>query len=727
MLRTNGMSGAAVLAIWLVLACKPTDTGDTADTGDTDTGEVAAPATPDLSWPGANAEGLATSLRLAWQPARDGDAAALDVTYDVEVALGPVFDAPVFSATDLSGHSAPVALPAPGEYAWRVRARRGEVVSEWTTARTFRAWQDAAPRDVLYQLVVRHFGNTTGQNKTDGTLTENGVGKFSDLDARALDHIAGMGVTHVYLTGVLQQATSTDWSGYGQPPDDPDILKGRAGSFFAVRDYFDVSPDYADDPADRLDEFDALVARIHAAGMKVLIDLVPNHVARSYASDIRPALTLGADDDQDVFFARDNHFFYLAGGTPLTLPTAEAPWQLPGMDGAFALEDGTSGRHARVTGNEVVSHTPSVNDWYETVKLNYGYDFTNGTTHYDPIPATWAFVDEVLAYWQARGVDGFRCDFAHLVPQPAWTWLIDHARDRDPDVYFAAEAYANLDGLVEAGFDAVYDDDTYDRLKGIYNGTSTKGVLDSHLAFFPDTRRPHALRYLENHDERRIASPIVPDVEPDHSGFGSPAAGIHLAPIAYLSGPGPVMVYNGQTVGEQGAGVEGFGGEDGRTSIFDYWRVPALADWVSEGTFDGRRLSPDQRALHETYRRLLHLAQHPLVTEGAYYGLDFHNTGRSGYPGGAWTFARYLPDAERLLVVVANFELAPTPITVRIPDELSDWAALPAALRVVQLFDETGDVDGRPVATLTEHALRNDGFTVTVPNQASRVYLVAPD
>ena len=154
---------------------------------------------------------------------------------------------------------------------------------------------ETAARPVIYQLLPRLFGNTNETRKTNGTLAENGCGKFSDIDAPALGSLAGMGFTHLWLTGVLEQASGTAYP--DRPADDPDILKGIAGSPYAIRDYFDVCPDYADDPAKRLDEFKALLDRCEAHGLKVLIDFVPNHVARSYGSDVRPELSFGADDD----------------------------------------------------------------------------------------------------------------------------------------------------------------------------------------------------------------------------------------------------------------------------------------------------------------------------------------------------------------------------------------------------------------------------------------------
>ena len=305
-------------------------------------------------------------------------------------------------------------------------------------------------RPVIYQLLVRTFGNTNETRKINGTLSENGCGKFSDINDAALESIAAMGFTHIWLTGVLEQASGTSYP--SRPADEPDILKGVAGSPYAIKDYFDVCPDYAIDPERRLDEFRDLLARCRRYDFKVIIDFVPNHVARSYASDVRPDLSFGEGDRRDRFYDRDNHFYYLqaghhGGGPPLKLPTMGKP----GCDGWFEPEM----EFGRVTGNNVISWSPSANDWYETVKLNYGHDFTQGrqTGHLpdasaslDEVPKTWRTMNEVLGYWQQMGVDGFRVDMAHMIPMEFWRWVVARCRARDSEVFFAAEAYDRCAG-----------------------------------------------------------------------------------------------------------------------------------------------------------------------------------------------------------------------------------------------------------------------------------------
>ncbi|HEX7262441.1 MAG TPA: alpha-amylase family glycosyl hydrolase, partial [Luteolibacter sp.] len=489
-------------------------------------------------------------------------------------------------------------------------------------------------------------------------LAENGCGKFNDINHAALLSLKEMGFTHLWLTGVLEQASGTDYP--NRPADPLDILKGIAGSPYAIKDYFDVCPDYAVDPDRRLEEFKACVDRCHAAGFKVIIDFVPNHVARSYASDVKPELSFGEGDRHDVFFDRDNHFYYLrpedaGGGPPLKLPTAA----MPCCSGLFTPET----HYGRVTGNNAVSWAPSIHDWYETVKLNYGHDFTRGRATADlpgpdaavgEVPKTWRTMDEILAYWQEMGVDGFRADMAHMVPMEFWRWAVKRARVRQPGVFFSAEAYNNdpakltdrhvLDELLDAGFDAVYDDPSYDVLEGLYDAGKWANDLDA--LTFAGRRFHQSLRYAENHDEVRIANPR------EWGGLGM-KVGRPVSAVLFSMGRGPVMLYHGQEVGEPAADAAGFGGDHGRTTIFDYWSMPEFTKWVNGGKYDGGRLSEEQRALRDWYGRLIRATQAPAFTAGEFYGLNHANMENPGFGrvgdetvSGHWLYAFLRHDPE---------------------------------------------------------------------------------
>jgi glycosidase len=563
----------------------------------------------------------------------------------------------------------------------------------------YRTRLETPSRVRIYQLFVRLFGNTNETRKINGTLAENGVGKFDDINDTALDAIRDLGCTHIWLTGVLRQATSTDYSSIGLPPDDPDLVKGNAGSPYAIKDDFDVCPDYANDPAKRLLEFRALLDRIHAHGLKAIIDLVPNHVARSYSSTVRPELSFGAKDDPSKFFDPNNNFFYLqpsdpGGGPPLKLPAKGAD------NGIYAPEK----IHGRVTGNNAITWSPGINDWYETVKLNYGVDFTHpgqrgfptAANAAAPIPDTWKKIDEIIAYWQEMGVDGFRCDMAHMIPPEFWAWAIARARARRPDVWFMAEAYNNdpaklptadpvaaslnnvMVPLLNAGFDAVYDDPTYKVLKSIYDGSGWANDIDSAATF--DFIYQNSLRYAENHDEVRLAGK-------GQWGNVGMEVGRPVAAILYGIGRGPLMIYNGQEVGEPASGVEGFGGDDARTTIFDYWSMPEFTKWVNAHKYNGGPMSKEQKGLRAYYGRLFALAAEPGFRFGGFRPLNPANNKTANFgtiegdpASGHWMYAylRYDPLSRQRWLVVANLHRSSQfeNIHIHIPADAVQWLGL---------------------------------------------------
>ena len=550
--------------------------------------------------------------------------------------------------------------------------------------------QPAAQRTVIYQLLPRLFSNTNETRKPNGSIAENGVGKFAEITDTALAALRDeMGVTHIWLTGILSQATATDYSSEGKPADDPDLLKGLAGSPYAIKDYGDVCPDYAVEPAKRMQELKALIERAHRGGLRVIIDLVANHVARSHQSNV---VEFGRTDNTSVFFSPENNFFWLqpdspGGGAPLKLPTAH-PHPSPTCsvlghcDGLFDAER----EHARVTGNNAATWSPSVHDWYETVKLNYGFDFTTGQRRYPhgdqpdfPIPSTWKKMDAVLSFWQGLGVDGFRCDMAHMVPPEFWQWALDRARERQPNVLFVAEAYnddpmkvsggdpfvRNFDDvsidLLNAGFDAVYHAPPYKALKRIYDGPAWANDVDASLgvrdaALHLDYVFHRALHFAENHDEVRFAS------HHDWAGLGM-NVGRPVSGILFALSRGPVLFYSGQEVGEPAEGVEGFGGDDGRTTIFDYWSMPEFTKWVNGHRYDGARLSPEQRELRTYYGRLLKLLQQPALRDGEFLPLNVLNTSNPRFgrlpnepASGHWLYAFLRTDSRsgQTFLIAAN-------------------------------------------------------------------------
>ncbi|HYC86826.1 MAG TPA: alpha-amylase family protein [Chryseosolibacter sp.] len=523
--------------------------------------------------------------------------------------------------------------------------------------------QKQSGKVVVYQMMTRLFGNKTANNKPYGTIEENGVGKFNDIDGKALRGIKGLGVTHVWYTGVLEHALLTDYTSFGIPLDDADVVKGRAGSPYAIKDYYDVNPDLAVEVPNRLQEFQSLVDRTHQAGLKVIIDFVPNHVARAYKSDAKPSgvKDLGETDDKTVAFAPNNNFYYLPGQS---FAPPKGYSALGG--GAFPTKDRKyEETPAKVTGNDQFTATPGINEWFETVKLNYGVDIQNGRkTFFDPIPDTWTKMKDILAYWAGKKVDGFRCDMAEMVPVEFWNWVIPQIKEINPEIIFIAEIY-NPDqyrNYIQTGrFDFLYDKVLlYDTLRLMLNQQRSSADV-AKIQKRLEGINHHMLHFLENHDEQRLASKHF---------AGDMWKGVPAMVISATIDKGPVMIYFGQEVGEPGSGNEGFGSEDGRTTIFDYWGVPEHQKWMNEGKFDGGMLSMEQKQLRQFYSDLLNLAKkNPAITDGAYADLTEFNIGRNNFPDNVHVFVRHADD-ERLLII-NGFNDTDQEIKVTIPEDVA--------------------------------------------------------
>jgi glycosidase len=454
---------------------------------------------------------------------------------------------------------------------------------------------------IIYQMLTRLFGNKNSTNKYYGSAEENGVGKFSDINDKALDSLKTLGITHVWYTGVIEHASMQDYSSSGIHVDDPDVVKGKAGSPYAIKDYYDVDPDLATDVKNRMQEFESLVKRTHDHGLKVIIDFVPNHVARTYHSNAKPdtVADFGAYDDVKKAFDTQNDFYYIIGKSFIVPKGVDAG----GKDFKSPLKDNKfKETPAKATGNNVFSAAPSIDDWYETIKLNYGVDYKNGEAkHFAPEPSVWFKMRDILLFWANKHVDGFRCDAAEMVPVEFWEWVIPQIKKVNPQIIFIAEAYnpKEYQQYIKQGkFDYLYDKvGLYDVVKRLIKNDSLANTNDIvNLATADSAISNNLLRFLENHDEERIAS----------KGFAQKGENAIPGMIvsATLSG-GPAMIYFGQEVGEHGDGKEGFGREDNRTTLFDYWGVPAHQAWMNNGAFDGKGLSDDQRKLRAFYVTLL--------------------------------------------------------------------------------------------------------------------------
>lgn len=512
---------------------------------------------------------------------------------------------------------------------------------------------------IIYQMLPRLWGNIGGKNIKNGTLKDNGCGKFSSIDTISLEYLRSLGVSHVWYTGIIRHATAED-SG-GCTPSSADWVKGRAGSPYSITDYYDVNPYLADEPENRMEEFHKLVERTHAAGLKVIIDFVPNHVARDYGrfAAAHPAPTgmaaLGESDDKSVHWKDSNDFFYYPG-IPLALPIQNQTYmEMPAM----------------ASGNSYTS-SPGVNDWYDTIKLNYC------DTHTE----TWEKMYDIVNFWAGQGVDGFRCDMVELVPPAFFKWLISRIKKDRPDLLFVAEVYQKTlysKYIREIGFDLLYDKSgIYDTLRAIVE----KNVKDSGVPVedWQSAKRitwnwqslgdlqPYMLNFLENHDEQRFASDF----------FGCDARNSYAAlyTALYLNNA-PFMLYAGEEVGERGMDNEGFSGRDGRTSIFDWWAPSSLTRLYKYIHGEKEALAPEEETMLDTYRKALKFAaEDNAVSKGTFYDLCYCNYASDGFnPDRHFAFLRDFED--ETLLIVCNFSKNDAEMRISIPEHAFNWMKMP--------------------------------------------------
>lgn len=596
-------------------------------------------------------------------------------------------------------------------------------------------------KPVVYQMFTRLFGNTTTTNKPWGTIKENGVGKFADITDTALRELNALGATHIWYTGVPHHAVINDYTDYGISLDDPDVVKGRAGSPYAVKDYYNVNPDLADNPAQRLAEFEALIERTHDNGLKVIIDIVPNHVARDYDSISRPegVDNLGARDDDSVTYARDNQFYYVVGER-FRVPEPEGDYQPLGGDD-HPLADGLFAENpAKWTCNGARAAQPDFNDWYETVKINYGvrpdgtYDFPRLPDDYaerstqahhaywqeQDLPDSWYKIRDIAHYWLDKGVDGFRYDMAEMVPVEFWSFLNASIKVKYPDAFLLAEIYnpdAYRDYIHLGKMDYLYAKvDIYDTLKPIMRGEASTDTLPPVRDALADIDQ-HMLLFLENHDEQRIAHPEF---------AGDAQKGKPAMVVSALWGRGPAMIYFGQEVGEDADEDAGFG-KASRTTIFDYWGVPAHQRWMNDGAFDGGQLSEEEAALREFYQRVLRLAREEPAADGQIMDLhDYQRQNSNGYNEKLYTWARW-SGPQRWLIVSHFGDQAVTEVTLNLPRKLiTEWQLSPGQYTLGDRLDAnqgvilTVDNDGRGYADLALNPLQSVVLEVSEMNASDK-------
>lgn len=540
---------------------------------------------------------------------------------------------------------------------------------------------------VVYQVFTRLFGNKNTTNKPWGTIEENGVGKFNDFTDKALQEIRKLGVTHIWYTGVPHHDVIRDYTKYGISNDDPDVVKGRAGSPYAVKDYYNVNPDLAVDPAKRLQEFEALISRTHKNGLKVIIDIVPNHIARNYKglSNPKGVKDFGAEDNTSVEYARDNNFYYIPN-TPFEVPTSPDYKPLNGEPNP--LSDGKFNEFpAKWTGNGSRLAKPDINDWYETVKVNYGvrpdgtkdfpelpagFENKNYEAHYmfwkgKDIPDSWKKFHDIALYWIAKGVDGFRYDMAEMVPYEFWSYMNSAIKMKNPNAFLMAEVYNPKEyrNYIKLGkMDYLYDKvETYDHLKAVIQGNALPDPLSEIQDGMKDIEH-NMLHFLDNHDEQRLASPEF---------AGTPEKGKPLMVVSATISSSPTMVYFGQEVGEAGNEDAGFG-KRSRTSIFDYIGVPNHQRWMNGGLFDGGKLTPEEKELRDFYSRLLNFTLKSDALTGAFQEIQTINRNETNnYAPGLYSYVRYTEKEK--LIVISNFSwVTSSTIQLRIPMEiLKKW------------------------------------------------------
>lgn len=516
---------------------------------------------------------------------------------------------------------------------------------------------------VIYQIFTRTFSNKNTSCIENGPIETNGVGKMNDFTPKVLNKIKKGGFTHVWFTGVIRHATTTDYSAFGIPKQHTQVVKGKAGSPYAITDYYDIDPDIAEDITHRMEEFEALIERTHKQELKVIIDFVPNHVAREYKSITAPECVndLGADDDVNKHFDPQNNFYYCPQ-TVLDLSDIISPAN---------IEPYTE-YPAKCTGNDHFDAKPSNNDWYETVKLNYGIDYCDlggRSEHFTPIPSTWLKMTDILLFWAAKGIDGFRCDMAEMVPAAFWKYATAKVKEHFPNVIFIGEVYApnQYRNYLAAGFNYLYDKvGMYDCLRDVMCGYRPASDITNTWQSVDDIH-DHMLNFLENHDEQRIASDFF---------AGDAKKGIPALMVAALFQSNPMMIYAGQEFGEKGMAKEGFSGIDGRSTIFDYWNTPT----VMKAFYNIGRLSPQQRYIRDTYYKILRLCnEETAISEGLTYDLMYANFDKLTFDTSK-LFAFMRKKDKDLLLIVANFDKEAHEVSVTIPEHAIEF------LRIRQNF-----------------------------------------
>ncbi len=474
-----------------------------------------------------------------------------------------------------------------------------------------------------------------------------------------LDRIGKNGYTDIWFTGLIAHASQSEYNAQDIAPSHPATVKGKAGSPYAIRDYYDIDPDLAESVPDRMAEFQSLIERVHASGLRFIMDFVPNHVARQYHSSHLPhgIQDLGENDDENCEFSPSNNFYHFPG-------------QILGGDIDW---NGYREFPARATGNNRFNANPGKCDWYETIKLNYGIDWRDGSSHFDPTPDTWTKMTDILLFWAGKGVDAFRCDMAEMVPVEFWHYAIRKVKSRFKKVEFIAEIYnpGLYSSYIEfGGFDWLYDKvGLYDTLRAVVEGRESATAI-TRCWQSTGSNGSHMLHFMENHDEQRISSDFF---------AGSPSKALPAMAVSALMDICPVMVYAGQELGEKGMDEEGFSGVDGRTTIFDYWAPDTLRRQYNDGRFNDELLTDDEKSLKAVYSKLMNIARkEKSISNGRFFDLMYVNPTSETYnPHVQYSFLR--SDGKDTILIVTNFSSQNLQTSVFIPQHAFDYLEMNAA------------------------------------------------
>lgn len=550
----------------------------------------------------------------------------------------------------------------------------------------------------IYQVLPRLFGNSIKTPIVNGTISENGCGKFSSFSDKALSEIKKLGITHIWYTGIIRHATTTNYKEL--PAQDPCIVKGKSGSPYAITDYYDVNPDLADDVNHRMKEFEELLHRTKESGLKSIIDFVPNHVSRDYKSLAKPKNIpdFGIHDNTAHHFNSQNNFYYLPNQKlELNFCESQVYQEFP----------------AKVSGNDCFHHQPNINDWYETIKLNYGDDVQGGNIkHFSPIPNTWFRMLEILQFWAKKEIDGFRCDMVEMVPVEFWNWVIPQIKIINPDIIFIGEVYQPelYEAYINQGkFDYLYDKvGLYDQLKAVLRGEKPTSSLSDCWKNLNGLDK-NMLRFLENHDEQRIPSP-------DFAG-NAPKA-IPAMVLSATMHQGPIMTYFGQEFGENASGTSGFSGDDGRTTIFDYWTVPSIQRWMGKSAFTGKSLLSEEKNLQKEYRKLLNFTvSSPIISSGDFYDLMWANRNQYSFDSNT-TYAYFRSFEGKSLLFVLNFSNQLRFRKVMIPEHALSFIGKDDLILNDSVFKDV--FSGEKIKIETKKLI-NEGIDIEIPANYYRI------